>query len=203
MAETLRFGATGPDVVLLQTRLNALPGGLPRLEVNGNFDLPTLQRVLEFQVGAFVNGVVDDHTWAKLPPAEPPLRDTFYVEGRHLYDPTGSRVILRGINLQLLDDFDFPPGDKFDELVQTGANAVRIQWYIEYDGRPAYGPANLDAFLTKCRANRIVPILGLWDVTCSGDLDALANKIVPWWLSDDVVAVLNKHKQYLIINPAN
>jgi mannan endo-1,4-beta-mannosidase len=203
MAETLRFGDTGQAVVLLQTRLNALPSGMLPLEVNGSFDLPTLQRVLEFQVGAFVNGVVDEYTWAKLPPVAPQLRDTFYVEGRQLCDPTGARVILRGINLQLLDDWDFPPGDKFDEFVQTGANAVRIMWRIKYPGRPAYGPANLDAFLTKCKANHVIPILGLWDATCSGDLDALANEIVPWWISDDVIAVLNKHKQYLIINPAN
>jgi len=31
MPPTLRVGATGQDVILLQTRLNALPSALPRL----------------------------------------------------------------------------------------------------------------------------------------------------------------------------
>jgi mannan endo-1,4-beta-mannosidase len=165
-----------------------------------------LQRVLAFQVGAFVNGVVDDCTWAKLPPvARPPLRESFYVEGRHLYDPTGARVVLRGVNLPLLDDWGFPGSDKLADLAQTGANAVRIQWYINYAGgaRPAYGLADLDAFLSKCGASGVIPILGLWDDTCSGDVAALNRDLVPWWTRDDVMAVLEKHKQYLIVNPAN
>ena len=68
---------------------------------------------------------------------------------------------------------------------------------------PAYTPADLDAFLANCKANRIIPVLGLWDATCDGDLGVLNAQLVPWWTSDDVVTVLNKHKQYLIINLAN
>ena len=69
-------------------------------------------------------------------PAPAPQRETLYVDGRLLHDPHGKPVILRGINLPLLDDWDFPGGDKLADLAQTGANAVRIQWYIHYgDGR--------------------------------------------------------------------
>src|SRR5690242_7377048 len=129
MPQTLSLGATGPDVILLQTRLNALPSALPPLVVDGDFGPITLQRVQEFQTTAFVTVVVDPLTWAKLLGDEPAPRETFYTEGRHLHDPNGQQIILRGINLPLLDDWSFPPGDKLADLEQTGANAVRIEWY--------------------------------------------------------------------------
>src|SRR5687767_4792250 len=64
----------------------------------------------------------------------------FYVKGRYLYDNERRKVILRGINLPLLDDWAFPGNDKLGELAKTGANAVRIQWYAQYPNpqRPPY-----------------------------------------------------------------
>src|SRR5690349_112657 len=112
MPPTLSLGATGPDVILLQSRLNAMPSALPRLIVDGNFGPRTLQRVKEFQTNVFVNGVVDPDTWAKLLDDRPLQRETFYTEGRHLYDPNGNKIVLRGINVPLLDDWEFPPNNK-------------------------------------------------------------------------------------------
>ena len=205
MPQTLNLGATGQDVILLQTRLNALPSALPLLNVDGDFGPKTLQRVKEFQSDSFVHGVVDPDTWAKLLGDGPLQRETFYTDGRHLHDPNGKKIILRGINLPLLDDWNFPPNNKLADLEQTGANAVRIQWYINFENvnRPAYTIADLDAFLSQCRANHMIPILGLWDVTCQADATLVNTQLIPWWTSDEVVSVLNKHKQYLIINLAN
>jgi mannan endo-1,4-beta-mannosidase len=132
-------------------------------------------------------------------------RLTFYTDGRHLHDPNGNKVILRGINLPLLDDWNFPQSNKLADLVQTGANAVRIQWYLNYGNpsRPTYTLADLDTFLTQCKVSSIIPILGLWDVTCQPDPTLVNTQLMPWWTSTEVVNVLNKHKQYLIINLAN
>jgi len=205
MPQTLNLGATGQDVILLQTRLNALPSALPLLNVDGDFGPKTLQRVKEFQTDSFVHGVVDPDTWAKLLGDGPLQRETFYTDGRHLHDPNGKKIILRGINLPLLDDWNFPPNNKLADLEQTGANAVRIQWYINFENaeRPAYTIADLDGFLSQCKAKRMIPILGLWDVTCQADATLVNTQLIPWWTSDEVVSVLNKHKQYLIINLAN
>jgi mannan endo-1,4-beta-mannosidase len=208
MPQTLVLHATGQDVVLLQTRLNAKPPtALPPLVVDGDFGPLTLQRVKEFQGnnGLLVDGVVGPITWGKLLKDVPCQKNTFYTEGRYLHDPNGKKIILRGINLPLLDDWNFPQSDKLTELEKTGANAVRIQWYKDYGNpdRPAYAITDLDNFLTKCKINRIIPILGLWDVTCKDDVSLLNTQLIPWWTSNEVVIILNKHKQYLIINPAN
>jgi mannan endo-1,4-beta-mannosidase len=191
--------ATGQDVVLLQTRLNAKPPtALPPLVVDGDFSSLTLQRVKEFQGnnGLLVDGVVGPITWGELLEDVPCQKNTFYTEGRYLHDPNGKKIILRGINLPLLDDWDFPQRDKLTELEKTGANAVRIQWYKDYGNpdRSAYAITDLDNFLTKCKINRIIPILGLWDVTCKDDVSLLNTQLIPWWTSNEVVIVLNKHK---------
>ncbi|NJM19230.1 MAG: glycoside hydrolase family 5 protein [Richelia sp. SL_2_1] len=132
-------------------------------------------------------------------------RNTFYTKGKFLYDSLGNKIILRGINLPLLDDWNFPQTDKLTELAKTGANAVRIQWYKNYGqvDRPNYSIADLDKFLTKCKANRIIPIVFLGDLTCKSDVNLLNSELIPWWTSQPVLSVLKKHQKYLIINLAN
>jgi mannan endo-1,4-beta-mannosidase len=129
----------------------------------------------------------------------------FYVSGRYLYDNNRVRVILRGINLMLLDDWDFPVSDKLGELAKTRANAVRIQWYKNY-GNPArrrYSISDLDVFLDKCRVNRLIPIVELHDWTGDDYTQSVNDELIAWWTSPDVVALLRRHERYLIINLAN
>jgi len=130
---------------------------------------------------------------------------TMQVNGRFLYDANNQKIILVGANLPLLDDWNFPTSDKLTELEKTGANAVRIEWYINYGqpSRPAYSLTDLDNFLTKCKNNRMIPILDLHDFTCGSDISVLNAQAIPWWTSAPVLTVLNKHKKYLIINLAN
>ncbi|MDZ8051084.1 MAG: cellulase family glycosylhydrolase [Aulosira sp. ZfuVER01] len=132
-------------------------------------------------------------------------KQTFYTKGRYLYNRFGEKVILNGINLPILDDWDFPQKDKLAELEKTGANAVRIQWYKDYDqsSRPSYSISDLDNLLTRCRESQIIPIIGLWDVTCNSNPNLLNTQLIPWWTNNEVLNVLKKHESYLIINLAN
>jgi mannan endo-1,4-beta-mannosidase len=132
-------------------------------------------------------------------------KPSFYTRGRHLYSPNGTKVILRGANLPLLDDWGFPANDTLSEFEKTGANAVRIQWYKDYGqaSRPAYSSTDLDRILTKCKSLRIIPIVHLADVTCKSDPSLLNTTLMPWWTSEEVVTILKKHEKYLIANLAN
>ena len=114
-------------------------------------------------------------------------------------------MILRGINLPVLDDWDFHGSDKLAELEKSGANAVRIQWYQTYGSpeRPPYHLSDLDDLLTRCRAAAMIPIVMLADLTCQPDISLLNSQLIPWWTSEPVAGLLKKHCDYLIINLAN
>jgi mannan endo-1,4-beta-mannosidase len=130
---------------------------------------------------------------------------TLYITGRYLYGRDGKKITLRGINYPLLDDWNFPGKDALAEIAQTGANAVRIQWYVNYGSpdRPRYSLTDLDAFLLRCATAGMIPILMLSDLTCASDANLVNSQLIPWWTSSKVVKVLQKHAKYLIINIAN
>ena len=160
-----------------------------------------------FAAGAASTALLGNLTPVLAQPTKPARKPkkTLYVNGRFLHDASGKKTILRGINLPLLDDWAFPQSDKLAELEKTGANAVRIQWYKDYGqpSRPAYSLVDLDHVLAKCKTNQIIPILGLWDLVCNSDVTLLNTQLVPWWISDPVLAVLQKHQRYLIVNLAD
>ena len=102
--------------------------------------------------------------------------DSMYVSGRMLYNNCKDTLVLHGINYPVLDDWDFPANmntgsEKLSEIEKTGANCVRIQWYNNYRNvaRSAYALKDLDSLLTRCARYKIIPIVGLWDLTSSGD----------------------------------
>lgn len=132
-------------------------------------------------------------------------RTTLTVRGRFLFDTSNAKIILRGINLPLLDDWSFPGSDKLAELEQSGANCVRIQWYKNYGNaaRPAFAVQDLHNFLAKCAVNRIIPIVGLWDLTCGRDPNLLNSQLLPWWTTEPVLSMLKSHRKYIILNLAN
>ena len=134
-----------------------------------------------------------------------PVIIVFRVKDRFLYDNEGVKIILRGVNLPLLDDWDFPGSHKLAEIERTGANAVRIQWYKQYPNpaRPAHNVADLSHFLDTCRKSRMIPIVELHDFTCAGNTDLVNTQLMAWWTDPAVLMMLASHQRYLIINLAN
>jgi mannan endo-1,4-beta-mannosidase len=139
----------------------------------------------------------------------PPWKANLYVDGRFLYDRYRNQVILRGVNYPLLDDWQFPPNSYLSEIAQSGANAIRIQWYVNYnqaDGvtrDPSYSTADLGTFLDACIAAKIVPIVMLADDTCNSDPTLINSFYVPWWTDPANADVLKARQECLILNLAN
>lgn len=76
MARMLSSGATGSDVVDLQSRLNnSPPSKLPPLDADGIFGPKTRARVVEFQTskGLVADGIVGPKTWAALGSGPTPI----------------------------------------------------------------------------------------------------------------------------------
>jgi mannan endo-1,4-beta-mannosidase len=132
--------------------------------------------------------------FASLPlAAAPPSEPRFYLEGRHLYDRCGERVVLRGVNkMNIWTDPDGIPS--FAEIAKSGANAVRIVWLTT---TPA---AEFDATLANAAAAHLIPILDMHDAT--GDWEKL-DDVVDYWVRPETVEIIRKHEAYLLVNIAN
>jgi Carbohydrate binding domain/Cellulase (glycosyl hydrolase family 5)/Divergent InlB B-repeat domain len=116
----------------------------------------------------------------------------FRVAGRFLYDKCGEKVILRGINkMTVWTDLN---GASFPEIAKTGANTVRIVWITTGDIE------KFDSAISKCRQNKMIPMVELHDAT--GEWSKLST-CVNWWIKPEVVSVIQKHEEYLLINIAN
>jgi mannan endo-1,4-beta-mannosidase len=207
MPQTLTLGSNDQDVILLQTTLNnRSPTTLSLLLVDGNFGPVTLERVKEFQTnnGLLADGLVGPVAWDKLLPQDPPQKQTFYTEGRYLFDRLGNKVILRGVNkMSVFDEEPDPAGSvSFPEIRKTGANSVRIVWAIRKTADPnsVTDPEHLDALITTAKANHLIPLIDLHDAT--GDW-AVLPEVIDYWLKPEIVNIIQKHQEYLLVNIAN
>jgi len=117
----------------------------------------------------------------------------FKVQGRFLYDKNGEKFIPVGVNKMIIwMDSDGLPS--YPEIAKTGANCVRVVWTTDGTAK------QLDTALYNCRANFMVPMVELHDATgVWNDLQ----KCVDYWIRPDVVEVLKKHEEYLLVNIAN
>jgi mannan endo-1,4-beta-mannosidase len=117
----------------------------------------------------------------------------FRVIGRHLYDKCGEKVILRGVNKKIIwEDPDGMP--TFPEVEKTGANVVRIVWNTSGTA------SDLDTAITNCINHKMIPMIECHDAT--GNWKML-DSIVNYWARPDVVSIINKHEEYLLLNIAN
>jgi len=117
-----------------------------------------------------------------------------------LYDPNGDKVMLRGVNEMFIWSGSDLTGEKtFPEIAKTGANVVRIAWLSSVEN-PNGSAANLDAVITNCVKNGLIPMPELHGAT--GDWSKLQQQ-VDYWVSPEVVQVLKKHEAYLLLNIAN
>ena len=117
----------------------------------------------------------------------------FYVQGRHLYDRFGNKVILVGVNkMAIWTDRDGLPA--FPEIAKTGANVVRIVWLTEGSSE------ELDIVISNAHNHQLIPMIDCHDSTGNWQL---LTTCVDYWVRADILEVLKKHENYLLINIAN
>jgi mannan endo-1,4-beta-mannosidase len=115
------------------------------------------------------------------------------VKAGKLYDTCGERVILKGVNQlgQYIDE----GGASMAEIAKTGANAVRIFWYVTR----GQGVAGMEPLIKAALANRLVPILEAHDSTCAWTMDGIEAA----WTTPAAVALIKKYQRHVIVNIAN
>lgn len=119
----------------------------------------------------------------------------FYVQGRFLYDKCGEKTILRGVNEMSVWAGADPTGTIYmPEIRKTGANCVRIVW------NTGSSLTTLDQIIQNCINNKMIPMIEMHDAT--GDWSKMPT-VINYWTRTDVVALIKKHEQYLLVNIAN
>jgi hypothetical protein len=115
------------------------------------------------------------------------------VMDRFLYTKYNEKVILRGINQMIiwLDQDGIP---SFQEIAKTGANVVRIVWLT------TGAPETLDVVINNCINEKMIPLIELHDATGNW---AKLQLCVDYWIRPDVIKVIKKHQEYLLLNIAN
>jgi mannan endo-1,4-beta-mannosidase len=118
----------------------------------------------------------------------------FYMSGRFLYDPCGNKVVLRGVNEMIVWSSGMDGIPEYAEIAKTGANVVRIVWN-------ATGSASaLDTTISNALAEKLIPMVENHDAT--GDITKVP-AAVDYWLKQDVLDVLKKYEDRLLLNIAN
>lgn len=119
---------------------------------------------------------------------------TMNIIGRHLYTSDGEVVVLRGINEMFIWSKDKVGAEILPEIEKTGANSVRLVWTTTGD------PNELEQLISNTIANKMIPMVELHDAT--GNWEKL-QICLDYWKRDDVKAVMDKHKKWVLLNIAN
>ncbi len=141
------------------------------------------------------------------------MTNVLKVKGSKIVDPCGKPILLRGVNKMFIFEQELEKrigANIYPEIVQTGANCVRIVWgmnRIEQSSGSVVksSVAELDSVITNCKAQKMIPIVGLWDFTGDAPDSGFSrlSEYVDFWVRPDVLAILKKHENALIINIAN
>jgi len=140
------------------------------------------------------------------------------VVGRFLQDANGNNIMMRGVNIPVYksgwaDDLDAVAA----AVATTKTNVVRLEWWANPPaGTTQYTTANLDRAIQKDAEIGILPIVELHDLTFQYGHDAktgpdsdgnnqalFASTITQFWTRADVLPILIKHQNHLVINLAN
>lgn len=135
------------------------------------------------------------------------------VNGANLLNQRGEKIVLHGVNKMFIFEQDLNKRigtNILPEIAKTGANCVRIAWSMQrFDINKVLidtSVQELDDVITNCKAQGMIPIVGLWDFTGDTNSRSGFDKLelyANFWVRPDVVRVLQKHENSLIINIAN
>ncbi len=129
------------------------------------------------------------------PPPPGGTAEGIHVSGRNIYDRCGEKLVLRGVNeMTIWSPWGRDGLPEFEEIAKTGANTVRIVW------NSSGSAGELDTAIANALNNHLIPMIENHDAT--GDLWKVS-ETVNYWTRSDIVQVIQKHKNTLLLNIAN
>ncbi len=133
---------------------------------------------------------------------------TFRVQDGKLLDPTGTAFIMRGVNNPHNYYYDRAL-DALPKISNFQFNTVRVVWCADTllrsgrcDPKDMHSLEQLEAVLKKAWDEKLVVMLTMQNATGSDSAEDLA-LLIDWYVRAEVVALLQKYQNNLIINIAN
>lgn len=131
---------------------------------------------------------------------------TIKTSGKHILGPCGDTLILRGINYAVYN-WGWSPNENYtSEIAKTGANCIRINWYVNAGNATPTALYNdyskLDSAILIAVRNKMIVILDLHDETCKNSPTNVVN-LIQWYIKPQVKSILTKYAHSLILNLAN
>lgn len=129
------------------------------------------------------------------------------TSGRYIIGPCGDTLLLKGINYAPYNWGWSPAQLQINQLAQTGANCVRLPWYVNTPDGPTpqatyNNLVNLDSALAACVRFDMIPIIELHDQTCQNNAQALTT-LANWFTQPAVLALITQYQHSIIVNVAN
>lgn len=129
------------------------------------------------------------------------------VSGRYILGPCGDTLVLKGVNYAPYNWGWSPTQLQINQVAQTGANCVRLPWYVNTPDGPTpqatyNNLVNLDSALARCVRFDMIPILELHDQTCQNNVQALTT-LANWFTQPGVLALIAQYQHSIIVNVAN
>lgn len=127
------------------------------------------------------------------------------VQGTKIKNKCGTDFVMRGVNFGGYWQYDvnnrMTTLNIIKEIKKAGTNTVRLPWSSDTEYSRDYKV--LDTLLKHITANKMIAMVELHDLTCADLTPANIQIATNYWTSPNILAVLKKYENYLILNIAN
>lgn len=127
------------------------------------------------------------------------------VQGTKIKNKCGTDFVMRGVNFGGYWQYDVNNRmntlNRIKEIKKSGTNTVRLPWSANTQYSRDYKV--LDTLLKHIVASKMIAMVEFHDLTCQNLTPANIQIATNYWTSANVLAVLKKYENYLILNIAN
>ncbi|GAB3507181.1 hypothetical protein GCM10027442_12180 [Emticicia fontis] len=127
------------------------------------------------------------------------------VQGTKIKNKCGTDFVMRGVNFGGYWQYDVNNRmntlNRIKEIKKASTNTVRLPWSSDTEYSRDYKV--LDTLIKHIVASKMIAMVELHDLTCADLTPANIQIATNYWTSPNVLAVLKKYENYLILNIAN
>lgn len=127
------------------------------------------------------------------------------VVGSNIKNKCGTNLLIRGVNFTGYFQYDINDRmttiNRINQIKMTGANTVRLPWLSSTQYSRDYKV--LDTLIRRIIEKKMIVMVDYHDLTCQQLTPANIQTATNYWLSPNILAILKKYENYILLNIAN